>query len=73
LVGNIKKYGNHITNMLSYNDLIQLGGYTAIEYMGGPSMIFRMGRTDADESAIETSTDLMLTSAHENAVQVAQF
>jgi catalase (peroxidase I) len=54
--------------MLSYNDLIQLGGYTAIEYMGGPSMIFRMGRKDADESAIETSKELMLTSAHENAV-----
>lgn len=30
--------------MLSISDLIQLGGYAAVEYCGGPSMIFRMGR-----------------------------
>jgi len=36
--------------------------------MGGPSMIFRMGRKDADESATENSTELAITSGHENAV-----
>jgi len=36
--------------------------------MGGPSMIFRMGRKDADESAAEDSTALAVTSGHENAV-----
>lgn len=35
--------------MLSYADLIQLGGYAAVEYCGGPSMIFKMGRKDVDE------------------------
>tara|TARA_B110001450_G_C17540078_1_gene448256 strand:- start:504 stop:623 length:120 start_codon:yes stop_codon:yes gene_type:complete len=39
--------------------------------MGGPSMIFRMGRKDADEASAETSTELAITSGHENAVQVA--
>jgi catalase (peroxidase I) len=34
--------------MLSYADLIQLGGYAAVEYTGGPVMLFRMGRKDAD-------------------------
>jgi catalase (peroxidase I) len=32
--------------------LIQLGGYAAVEYCGGPTMIFRMGRVDAEESEI---------------------
>jgi catalase (peroxidase I) len=45
----IKNFGNHITAMLSYSDLIQLGGYAAVEYAGGPSMIFKMGRIDAEE------------------------
>jgi catalase (peroxidase I) len=40
LVKEVKEEGNHITEMLSYSDLIQLGGYTAVEYCGGPSMIF---------------------------------
>ena len=34
-------------------------------------MIFRMGRKDADEASAETSTELAITSGHENAVQVA--
>ena len=38
--------------MLSYADLIQLGGYAAVEYAGGPSMVFRMGRQDAEENEI---------------------
>lgn len=45
----IKVDGNHITAMLSYSDLIQLGGYTAVEYTGGPVMLFRMGRVDVEE------------------------
>jgi len=40
LVKEVKEEGNHITEMLSYSDIIQLGGYTAVEYCGGPSMIF---------------------------------
>tara|TARA_B110000285_G_C14931155_1_gene517381 strand:+ start:355 stop:465 length:111 start_codon:yes stop_codon:yes gene_type:complete len=36
--------------------------------MGGPSMIFRMGRKDADESLASNSTELALTAGHENAV-----
>lgn len=38
--------GNHITVNLSVADLIQLGGYAAVEYCGGPAMIFNMGRHD---------------------------
>lgn len=45
----IKVDGNHITALLSYSDLLQLGGYAAVEYAGGPSMVFRMGRQDAEE------------------------
>ena len=43
-VKKLKSDGNHITHMLSISDLIQLGGYAAVEYCGGPQMIFRMGR-----------------------------
>ncbi len=42
----IKYHGNHITAMLSMSDIIQLGGYAAVEYCGGPSMVFKMGRED---------------------------
>lgn len=48
----IKSEGNHITALLSYSDLIQLGGYAAVEYTGGPSMIFRMGRKDLPEADV---------------------
>lgn len=50
-VEEIKKSGNHITAMLSTADLIQLGGYAAVEYCGGPSMIFQMGREDVTSEA----------------------
>lgn len=46
IVKGVKENGNHITALLSISDLIQLGGYTAVEYCGGPSMVFRMGRKD---------------------------
>ena len=49
-IEDIKHDGNHITALLSYADLIQLGGYAAVEYAGGPAMLFRMGRQDAPES-----------------------
>ena len=32
-------------------DLIQLGGYAAVEYCGGPAMLFNMGRTDVKSEA----------------------
>ena len=35
---------------VSYADLIQIGGYTAVEYAGGPAMNFRFGRQDALEA-----------------------
>jgi len=50
-IEDIKHEGNHITAILSYADLIQLGGYAAVEYCGGPSMFFRMGRVDAESEA----------------------
>ena len=37
----IQSGGNHITNMLSVADLIQLGGYCAVEYCGGPAIPFK--------------------------------
>lgn len=48
IIQDVKEEGNHISTLLSYSDLIQLGGYTAVEYCGGPSMIFRMGRQDCE-------------------------
>ena len=52
----IQEDGNHLTALLSYSDLIQLGGYAAVEYAGGPSMVFRMGRKDAVESELPQLT-----------------
>lgn len=49
-IEDIKHDGNHITALLSYSDLIQLGAYSAVEYTGGPSLTFRMGRIDGEES-----------------------
>jgi len=72
IIKNVKEDGNHITAMLSYSDLIQLAGYTAVEYCGGPSMIFRMGRQDL-ESEGEAANALAVTGGHENAVMVKKF
>ena len=47
-VAEIQKTGNHITDILSMADLIQLGGYAAVEYCGGPAMIFNMGRESVE-------------------------
>lgn len=43
--------GNHITHLLSESDLIQLAGYAAVEYCGGPQMVFRMGRENCEGEA----------------------
>jgi L-ascorbate peroxidase len=73
IIRDIKEHGNHITAMLSYSDLIQLGGYTAVEYCGGPSMIFKMGRVDVPTEG-EASNAIAIPHAHyENEVQVRQF
>lgn len=69
-VNEIHSSGNHITGLLSRSDLIQLGGYAAVEYCGGPSMIFRMGRTDVLSEAEATSsveeTAVATQDAHRN-------
>lgn len=62
-IEDIANDGNHITAMMTYSDLIQLGGYTAVEYCGGPVMNFRCGRQDAEESDV-TPKD-RLPDAHE--------
>ena len=73
LIEDVKENGNHITAMLSFSDLLQLGGYTAVEYCGGPSMIFRMGRKDVETEG-EASNALAVTDAHhENSVMVSKF
>lgn len=68
VITEVKKHGNHITAMLSYSDLIQLGGYTAVEYCGGPSMLFRMGRKDAKEEPSQKDSLTIVDASHENSV-----
>ena len=48
-INEIKNNGNHITAELSYADLIQLGGICAVQYCGGPQVLFKMGRQDISE------------------------
>ena len=68
IITDVKERGNHITEILSYSDLIQLAGYTSVEYCGGPTMIFRMGREDVETEG-EASDALAITDgSHENAV-----
>lgn len=67
IIKDVKHHGNHITAILSYNDLIQLAGYTAVEYCGGPAMIFRMGRKDVKEEDAGNEV-LNVSQSHENAV-----
>lgn len=74
LIRSVKDNGNHITAMLSYSDLIQLGGYTAVEYCGGPSMLFKMGRLDVEtEGEASNALAIVADSQHENAVMVKKF
>ena len=62
--------------MLSRADLIQLGGYAAVEYCGGPSMVFRMGRRDvtseADATASSEESSIATLDAHRNSLIVAR-
>lgn len=46
-----------------------MGGYAAVEYCGGPSMIFRMGRIDAEtesESSGGSSSNKLITYSQED-------
>ena len=56
--------GNHITADLSGADLIQLGGYAAVEYCGGPQLVFKMGRKDVkgDTSSIDHGAETFYNS-----------
>jgi len=46
---------------------------TAVEYCGGPSMVFRMGREDLILTE-EPTTDLsIIHETHENAIQSSRF
>jgi L-ascorbate peroxidase len=72
MVKEIQAKGNHITTLLSFSDLLQLGAYTAVEYCGGPTMHFRMGRLDTDHVE-DHGNALAVTGNHENAVMVQQF
>ena len=60
----LKSDGNHITHMLSVSDLIQLGGYAAVEYCGGPQMVFRMGRdvVHGEEDAVHHEKETIYNS-----------
>lgn len=69
----LKTRGNHVTAMLSYSDLIQLAGYTAVEYCGGPSMIFRMGREDIKTEGEAADALAVTEHQHENAVMATKF
>lgn len=37
-VQNLQENGNHITDMLTIADLIQIGGAASVEYCGGPQL-----------------------------------
>ncbi len=73
IIKDVKENGNHITEMLSYSDLIQLAGYTAVEYCGGPSMIFRMGREDVDTEGEASEALAIKEHDHENSALVTKF
>ena len=74
LIKFVKEEGNHITNLLSYADLIQLGGYTAVEYCGGPSMLFKMGRQDVEtEGEASNALAIVAENDYEHAVIVKKF
>jgi len=72
----VKKMGNHITENLSYNDLIQLGAYTAVEYCGGPTMDFKSGRVDAELDEVASSDNVLMIKPDElvaNSVHAPRF
>ena len=72
-ITDIKHEGNHITEMLSMSDLIQMGGYAAIEYCEGPSMLFRMGRfTELDKEVAQNVAGEEANKAHSNSDLVSR-
>lgn len=75
-INEVYKHGNHITQMLSRSDLLQLAGYAAVEYCGGPSMIFRMGREDmvneGDSHASTEETSIVAVDTHRNSLIVSR-
>jgi L-ascorbate peroxidase len=73
IIEQVQANGNHITCLLSKSDLIQLAGYTAVEYCGGPSMIFRMGRKDIESEDQAGNSLAVIQENHENSVQVEKF
>lgn len=74
LLKEVQTNGNHITSLLSMSDIIQLGGYVAVEYCGGPSMIFKMGRQDVEtEGEASNALQIIPDASHENAVMVQKF
>ena len=64
IVKETQEHGNHVTNLLSQADVLQLAGYTAVEYCGGPAMNFRMGRKDIEQEG--ESKDLVLNLKSQN-------
>lgn len=72
-ITDIKHEGNHITEMLTVSDLIQMGGYAAIEYCEGPSMLFRMGRfTELDKEVAQNVAGEEANKAHSNSDLVSR-
>lgn len=68
IIKDVKENGNHITAMLSHADLLQLAGYTAVEYCGGPTMIFRMGRKDIETEGEASNAVATTETQHENSM-----
>jgi catalase (peroxidase I) len=57
VIKEIKSEGNHVTELLSISDLIQIGGASAVEYCGGPFIDLKVGRQDLeDEHFLSEST-----------------
>lgn len=72
----IKENGNHVTADMSYNDLLQLGAYTAVQYCGGPEMEFKSGRPDIDLEEAAPSENALIIKPNElvaNSVHAPRF
>ena len=70
IIRDVKDNGNHITELLSLADLIQLGGYTSIQYCGGPTMNFRIGRKDFEQP--KSSNALITTDSTEDRPSISR-
>jgi cytochrome c peroxidase len=57
IIQETKEDGNHVTEVLSHADLIQIGGAAAVEYCGGPYIELKVGRVDVhDEHSVPDET-----------------